>query len=219
MAVLFCCQRISGAPKTGGVAGPLDTAPRVRTYPYMAKPSLAASRLALDLFHPSQWHDFFVMVGGGAAALTGLVFVAMSLNPNVLTQDPTHRYRAVGTLVGLSAVFALCGLALMGGQSHIALGIEWLVVSTASASVFTRGYVLAIRRGGSSVGLGVFRRVVGAGLYAIEISGAALFLSGSVAGLYVVAVSAVALVGYMISGAWLLIEGVSTNPGDPARPG
>ncbi len=26
-----------------------------------------------------QWHDFFIMVVGGAAALTGLVFVAMSL--------------------------------------------------------------------------------------------------------------------------------------------
>jgi hypothetical protein len=26
-----------------------------------------------------KWHDFFIMVGGGAAALTGLVFVAMSL--------------------------------------------------------------------------------------------------------------------------------------------
>ena len=39
----------------------------------------------------------FVMVGGGAAALTGLVFVAMSLNLAMIAQDATHRFRAIGT--------------------------------------------------------------------------------------------------------------------------
>jgi hypothetical protein len=52
--------------------------------------------LALDVYRPGQWHDFLVMVGGGAAALTGLVFVALSLNLNVVTQDATHRYRPSG---------------------------------------------------------------------------------------------------------------------------
>jgi hypothetical protein len=33
------------------------------------------------VYNASQWRDFFVMVGGGAAALTGLVFVAMTLSP------------------------------------------------------------------------------------------------------------------------------------------
>jgi hypothetical protein len=33
---------------------------------------------ALDVFRPDQWHDFFITVGGGAAALTGLVFVAIA---------------------------------------------------------------------------------------------------------------------------------------------
>src|SRR6266498_5943032 len=55
---------------------------------------------ALDIYRPDQWHDFFITVGGGAAALTGLVFVAMSLNVAVIAQDATHRYRAIGTLTG-----------------------------------------------------------------------------------------------------------------------
>src|SRR5262245_21906398 len=50
--------------------------------------------LALDAYRPEQWHDFFVMVGGSAAVLTGLVFVALSLNVNVVIKDATHRYRA-----------------------------------------------------------------------------------------------------------------------------
>jgi hypothetical protein len=28
-------------------------------------------------YSPAEWHDFFVMVGGGAAALTGLTVVAI----------------------------------------------------------------------------------------------------------------------------------------------
>lgn len=46
-----------------------------------------------------QLHDFFIMVGGGAAALTGLVFVALSLNLEIIVKDLTHRNRAIGTLV------------------------------------------------------------------------------------------------------------------------
>ena len=40
--------------------------------------------VALDVYRPEQWHDFFITVGGGAAVLTGLVFVAMSLNLGVI---------------------------------------------------------------------------------------------------------------------------------------
>jgi hypothetical protein len=36
--------------------------------------------LSAEVYQPEQWHDFFVMVGGAAAALAGLVFVALSLN-------------------------------------------------------------------------------------------------------------------------------------------
>ena len=32
--------------------------------------------LASAVYKPGEWHDFFVMVGGAAAVLTGLVFVA-----------------------------------------------------------------------------------------------------------------------------------------------
>jgi hypothetical protein len=32
------------------------------------------------------WYDFFLMVGGGSAALAGLVFVAMSINLAIMAQ-------------------------------------------------------------------------------------------------------------------------------------
>jgi len=77
-----------------------------------------------DVYHPAIWSGFFQLVGTGAAALTGLVFVSMSLNLHVITQDATHRYRAIGTLTGLTAVFMICAFSIMGGQNHIAVGAE-----------------------------------------------------------------------------------------------
>lgn len=75
------------------------------------------------------------MVGGGAAALIGLVFVALSLNLNVVTQDAIHRYRAIGTLAGFIAAFTTCALVLMGGENHVAVGIKWAAVSHVAACI------------------------------------------------------------------------------------
>ena len=165
--------------------------------------------VALDVYRPDQWHDFFIMVGGGAAVLTGLVFVAMSLNVSVITQDATHRYRAIGTLTGITAAFVICSLALMGGQDHRAVGIEWFVVAAIAAVVYVYGYVQAIRLGGSGGSLRVSRVVGGAACSLAQLVGAALLIAGHIAGLYVAAVALIMLLAFMISGAWLLIVGVS----------
>ena len=150
-------------------------------------------------------------MGGASAALTGLVFVAMSLNLNVITQDATHRHRAVGTLAGFTAIFVICFLGLMGGQDHRAVGLEWLIVSAVAGVVYVYGYIQAIRFGESSVGLRARRLFVGTTLHVFQIVGAALLLSGYIAGLYLAAISMVAILAFMISGASLLIMGASEH--------
>jgi hypothetical protein len=69
------------------------------------------------MFDAPLWRDHFVMVGGGAAALTGLVFVAMSLHLSDIVSNPAHRHRARTILTALTVVFIRCGLVLMGGQT------------------------------------------------------------------------------------------------------
>ena len=86
-------------------------------------------------FRPEQWSNFFLLVGTGAVTLTGLVFVAMSLNLKVIAIDATHRYRAINTLTGLALVFMRCALVLMGAQNHRAIGAELFVVSGISAAI------------------------------------------------------------------------------------
>src|SRR5271156_6437891 len=141
--------------------------------------------IAADIFKPGQWTDFFLLVGTGAVTLTGLVFVAMSLNLKAIAIDATHRYRAINTLTGLALVFMRCALVLMGAQNHRSIGAELFVVSGVSLAVFVKGYGRALRE---SNGLRLSRIVGGSLVHLAEMIGAALFLFGSLAGLYIAAV-------------------------------
>jgi len=98
------------------------------------------------------------------------VFVALSLNLDVVTRDATHRDRAIGTLAGFVSAFMICSLALMGQQDHVAVGAEWLAAATAAAAIYVYGYVNAIRMGTSDVGVSVPRLVSGTAFYLVETS-------------------------------------------------
>ena len=160
--------------------------------------------IAANIFRPGQWTDFFLLVGTGAVTLTGLVFVAMSLNLKVIAIDATHRNRAVNTLTGLALVFMRCALVLMGAQNHKSIGIELFVVSGISVAVFVKGYAKAIRLGSR---LGLSRIVGGSLVHLVEMIGAALFIFGHLVGLYIAALAIVTNTCYMITAAWLLVIG------------
>jgi hypothetical protein len=170
--------------------------------------------IAADVFRPGQWNNFFLLVGTGAVTLTGLVFVAMSLNLKVIAIDVTHRYRAINTLTGLALVFMRCALVLMGAQNHRSIGAELFVVSGVSAAVFVKGYTRAIR---ASNGLRLSRIVGGSVVHSAEMVGAAFFFCGYLAGLYIAAVAIVTTTCYMITAAWLLVIGAfDQTHGEPA---
>jgi ABC-type transport system involved in Fe-S cluster assembly fused permease/ATPase subunit len=82
-------------------------------------------------------------------------------------------------------------------------------VAGIEASVAINGYIQAIRRGGSSVGLQLMRLVTGTTCYVVEFAGALALTLGYVAGLYVAAIAMVIMLAFTISGAWLLIVGAS----------
>lgn len=162
-----------------------------------------------DIYKPELWNSFFIMVGGGVAALTGLVFVALSialsLNLEEMTEDATHKYRSINTLAGLTAVFVACGLVLMPGQHHISVGIELLMTAAIGVTIYLYGFRQAYKFGSTPSRQ---RLVIGSCFYTTEIVGALLLISGSVVGLYIAAVAIVMNVAFMISAAWLLVVSV-----------
>ncbi len=157
-----------------------------------------------EIFRSGLWSDFFLLVGTGAVTLTGLVFVAMSLNLKVIAIDPTHRNRAINTLTGLALVFMRCALVLMAAQNHRAIGAELFIVCGISLAIFGKGYATAIKTG---TGLRLSRIVGGSLVHLTEMLGAALFFFGYLPGLYIAAIAVVTNTCYMITAAWLLVIG------------
>jgi len=164
--------------------------------------------MAIDIYRPDQWRDFFMMVGAVAATLTGLIFVALSHNLKIITKDLTHRYRAIGAITNLTAVFMRCALVSMGEQSHQAVGAELLIVSGIAGAIFINGYLRAARSGKDTSPPSIFRTVGGSLCYVIEMIGATIFIFGSLWGLYTAAVAMVASFYFVITGAWLLVVGL-----------
>ncbi len=120
--------------------------------------------------------NVFLLVGTGAVTLTGLVFVALSLNLKEIAIDATLRHRAITTLTGLALVFMRCASAVMGAQTHRPIGAELFVVSGISAAIFVRGYVSTLRM---SSGLRLSRLVGRSVVHLAEMIGAAFFFAGT----------------------------------------
>ena len=151
--------------------------------------------------------NFFVLVGTGSAALTGLVFVALSINVKGIAKDATHRYRAINMLSGFTAVFIISSLALMGQQTSRTLGIEWLIVSLLAAAINTNGYIQGFRLSGSRYALSLVRVAGGSACYFAQIIGSLVLYFGSRTGIYIGAIAVIINFCFLVSGSWLLIMG------------
>jgi hypothetical protein len=157
---------------------------------------------------PEQWDNFFVMVGSGAAALAGLIFVAMSIKHEIIIQNTTHKNRAINMLSGFTAIFMASGFALIGNQNPELLGVEWLALWLIATVIFIRGYVIAIRSGMSSIGLNTPRLAGGTVCYFAEVISAIFLILGYGSAYYIAAVAMIVLFAFLISGAWLLMIGI-----------
>src|SRR6267142_1773283 len=67
----------------------------------------------LTAYDPGAWHDFFLTAGTAAAALTGLLFVALSIHLDRILGHAEHRFRARGNFFGLTVVLVMALTVLM----------------------------------------------------------------------------------------------------------
>jgi hypothetical protein len=159
-------------------------------------------------YHAAQWHDYFLMVGGGAAALTGLVFVAMTLHLDDITRNPVHRHRARTILTGLTAVFIRCALVLMAGQNDRAVAVELIGVLLVVEAILYN----SIRQAAQGADPSVLWRTIGSfATLVVEQAGAVVLFLGGAWGLYVVGLGMMSSFVFMVSGAWLLLVGVGKD--------
>jgi hypothetical protein len=79
------------------------------------------------------WHDFGVTIGSLAGALTGLLFVAVSIKSDTLAKSRSLRSRAAQTLV-LFMTSALAAIVLVAPQPGDALGGELVALAAISGA-------------------------------------------------------------------------------------
>jgi hypothetical protein len=153
---------------------------------------------------PGMWHDFGVTIGSLAGALTGLLFVAVSIKSETLSKSVSLRSRAAQTLV-LFMTSALAAIVLVAPQPGDALGGELVALAGISGAAL---YVLD-RRGGHDQTSRVARYIERASPNAITqvffgVAGVTFLISAG-GGLYWLIPAAVfSLVGGVIN-AWLFL--------------
>jgi hypothetical protein len=165
----------------------------------------------MDIYSSAQWHNFFLMTGTGAASLTGLLVIAISLHLNVIIKDVFLRHRASTILTGLSTAFIICALVLMGGQNYLAVGFEWLTISSIVTFFCIKGFFRALKNNKNLPANSLYRTIGTSCCHLVEITGAIILINGSDTGLYISALGMIANFYFMISGSWLLLVGVSSE--------
>jgi hypothetical protein len=88
-------------------------------------------------YHPALWTVFFSVEASVSAGLTGLLFVAISINLSQITSSPlliARSAKALSTLVGVLLAASLC---LVPGQSLILLGVELVILGTLAWGMIT----------------------------------------------------------------------------------
>lgn len=75
------------------------------------------------------WSEFFVAVAGAAAALAGLIIVAMSVTIKEILASTSLPSRAAATVSSMVLMLVISALALIPHQPDVALGVEVVVAS------------------------------------------------------------------------------------------
>lgn len=81
------------------------------------------------------WSDFAVVSGGAAAALVGLLFVAVTLRIDVIARAPDLRSRAAQTLTLFALALMVAIVLTVPGQPGWVLGAEVIAIANVGGAV------------------------------------------------------------------------------------
>src|SRR5271154_6330491 len=84
------------------------------------------------------WHDFLMATVGSAAALTGLIFVGVSINITKILSFPKLPDRALLSLILLLTILVVSSLMIIPQQSYFLIGVETSVIALSIYILITK---------------------------------------------------------------------------------
>ena len=162
------------------------------------------------MLNVAAWENFAVMIGGASAALTGLLFVSVSLNRDKIVHSSELRASAAQTLVLLIVPLVLCALMLIPDQRRWVLGAELAVFGLLSALVLFRVQHRSELDERSRIADLVDRRETSLLISLLILIGAVTFWVGHGGGLYWIAPAVLLALVTGVINAWLfMVEDVN----------
>jgi hypothetical protein len=158
-------------------------------------------------YNPADWAAFFTAVIAAAAGLTGLLFVAVSINLDKILNQAARFLpaRAAETLATLLLVLVSCGLALVP-QSTRLIGVEIAVVVVPMLVITVRGQLDSRRRNRTDPLLWTVSRMAGTALATIPCTVAGFSLiAGWGGGFYWLVPAALLGIVGAVYNAWVLL--------------
>jgi Na+/H+ antiporter NhaD/arsenite permease-like protein len=164
------------------------------------------------------WDTFAVIVGGAAAALLGLLFIAISIRLNVVAGSKELRNRSAETLVLFGIVLLLAVLLAIPGQTHRILGFEVIALALlGGVALYLLDWRAGTGRGQQPIGR-VLEMISPNTVTTVLLLVAGMLLVFKVdAGMYVLVGPVLAAFVGGLTSAWLFMTRVEDQPA-PAKP-
>jgi hypothetical protein len=159
-----------------------------------------------DAYRVDAWQPLYATVASATAALTGLLFVALSLNLRTIIRVPAHRARASEALGGMLSLLVLSIIMLIPGQERHFIAFElfagglFLLIIGVRLQSQTIGHLLVAKRTRWALRVVVLNLGALFGMFA----GISLFL-GRFGGLYWLVPTVILYIVWSINNAWLLV--------------
>ncbi len=153
------------------------------------------------------WTDFFVAEVGAAAALAGLLVVAVSINIARIMSFPLLPGRAAETLIIIGGALMVSSFALFPGQPRPLFGGEavvvGLVVALAGANQFRAA--LRLREAGNPLTWMLIPPTMVALASVPQLVGGSLLVAGNESGLYWIATGIILSFVATLQNGWVLL--------------